>query len=110
MPMSKAQAPLSVGGLFVEALARRDFAAMADCLDADVRFRALVPPGPFEIIGRDQTMERFGRWFGGPDELELLDTTIWRSRSQVVRAVARPLETTRATLPAGRAARVCHCR
>jgi hypothetical protein len=57
----------SVGGLFVDALGRRDFEAMADCLDPDVRFRGLIPPGPFEVAGPEEVMARFRRWFGGPD-------------------------------------------
>ena len=36
----------SVGGLFLEALASRDYARMATTLGATVRFRALLPPGP----------------------------------------------------------------
>ena len=31
---------------FLDAFARRDFAAMEACLDSDVCFRALVPPSP----------------------------------------------------------------
>ena len=55
-----------------------------------------------EIIGRDQTMERFCRWFGGPDELELLDTTIgevgpklyvrWRVRLKLPEQPSRLVE------------------
>lgn len=66
----------SVGGLFIDALRRRDFAAMAECLDPEVRFRGLVPPGPFEVVGPDAVMTLFRTWFEGPDELHLVDATI----------------------------------
>ncbi len=49
---------------------------MAECLDADIKFRGLVPPGPFEVTGRAEVVARFRRWFGGPDSLEILDATI----------------------------------
>jgi hypothetical protein len=66
----------SVGGLFIDALGRRDFDAMADCLDPDVRFRGLIPPGPFEVTGAEQVEVRFRRWFGGLDQLEIVDATL----------------------------------
>jgi hypothetical protein len=67
---------LSVGGLFIEALARRDFAALADCLDASVRLRALLPRGPIEVVGRDKVAGWFRSLFDGPDSLELADGTV----------------------------------
>jgi hypothetical protein len=67
---------LSVGGLFVAALARRDFAMLARCLNARVRLRALLPRGPFEMAGRDAVAEWFRSLFGGPDSLELADGTV----------------------------------
>lgn len=66
----------SVGGRFVDALCARDFDAMAACLDASVRFRGLIPPGPFEVVGPDAVMTLFRRWFGGPDVFEMLDATV----------------------------------
>jgi ketosteroid isomerase-like protein len=66
----------SVGGLFIEALANRDFEAMAECLDPDARLRALMPPGHIERRGRDDIVGQFRAWFGGPDELELVDATV----------------------------------
>jgi SnoaL-like domain len=67
---------LSVGGLFIEALARRDFAAMADCLGPSVRLRALLPPGPVELAGREEVTGWFRSLFGGPEGLELADATV----------------------------------
>ena len=65
-----------VGGLFLDALALRDFSALAACLDPDVRFRALVPPGAFELAGSAATTDRFRRWFGGEDDFEVVDASI----------------------------------
>jgi hypothetical protein len=66
----------SVAGQFVEALGRRDFEAMAGCLDCSVRLRGLTPPGPFEEVGTEDVMARFRRWFGGPDVFEVVDATV----------------------------------
>jgi len=66
----------SVGGLLIEALARQDFAALADCLDPAVRLRALVPRGPIDMTGRDDVAGWFRSLFGGPDDLELADGTV----------------------------------
>src|SRR4051794_26467910 len=65
-----------VAGLFLDALTRRDFDALHSVLDDDVRMRALVPPGPFELHTADAVAERFGAWFGGPDDFEILDASI----------------------------------
>ena len=66
----------SVGGLFIEALARRDFAALESCLSADVRLRALLPYGPVEVTGCGEVAGWFRSLFGGPDSLELADGTV----------------------------------
>ncbi|MEO6471581.1 MAG: nuclear transport factor 2 family protein, partial [Aeromicrobium sp.] len=55
---------------------RRDFQSMAACLDRDVRFRALVPRGPFELTGSEEAADRFEMWFGGDDEFEVVDASI----------------------------------
>jgi hypothetical protein len=68
--------PLSVGGLFIEALARRDFAALAGCLQPGVRLRALLPDGPAEMTGCEEVAGWFRSLFGGPEELELADATV----------------------------------
>lgn len=65
-----------LAGLLIDALARRDFAALADCLDPAVRFRALVPRGAFELTGATATAERFETWFGGDDRYEILDASV----------------------------------
>jgi len=48
-----AAARWSVGGAFLEALANRDYTRMAITLAPNVRFRALLPPGPQEFEGPD---------------------------------------------------------
>ena len=62
------------GMTFVAALAERDFERLGDSLSAGVRMRALIPPGPFEVAGRDQTAAMFSSWFGGRETLELVDS------------------------------------
>ena len=65
-----------IAGLFLDALAHRDFPAMACCLHPDIRFRALVPSGPFETAGVADVMSRFRRWFDGDDDFEVVDASI----------------------------------
>ena len=76
-------AGLPVAGLLLDALAHRDFAAMASCLDPDVRFRALVPRGPLGATGAAETMGYFQRWFGGDDDFEVVDASIGQVRSRL---------------------------
>jgi SnoaL-like protein len=66
----------SVGGLVVEALARRDFAAMARCLGPGVRMRALLPGRVAEFTGPAEVAGWFAGVFGGPDGFELADGTV----------------------------------
>ena len=68
---------LSTGGLFLEALARRDFPAMACCLAPTVHFRALLPPRNVDVVGYEATMAEFRLWFANEAEgFEILDATI----------------------------------
>jgi hypothetical protein len=69
--------------LLLDALTRRDFDAMQELLDDGVRFRALVPGGPFELDTADATAARFRSWFGGEDEFEVLDTSIGEVASRL---------------------------
>jgi hypothetical protein len=66
----------SLGGIFLEALASRDFVGMAATLGANVRFRALLPPGPMQWQGHSQVAEVFRSWFRDADDLELADATV----------------------------------
>ena len=66
----------SVGGVFLEALASRDFDKLAETLASDVRFRAMLPPGPMNWEGAETVSSVFGSWFGDADEFELVDATV----------------------------------
>ena len=66
----------SVGGIFLEALANRDFDRLAATLGSNIRFRALLPPGPMEWQGPDAVAAAFRSWFGEPTEFELVDATV----------------------------------
>ena len=80
----------SVGGVFLEALATRNFAQMAATLAPAVRFRAMLPPGPMNWDGAETVSDVFGSWFGGAEDFELVDATVgevggrlhlsWRAR------------------------------
>ena len=59
----------------VAALAERDFDHLADALAPTVRMRALIPPGPVEVSGRDPAAARFASWFGGREALRLVDSS-----------------------------------
>jgi hypothetical protein len=49
-----------------------DFEGLAAILAADVRMRALIPPGFVEISGAEAAAAKFDSWFGGAEEIELL--------------------------------------
>ena len=72
----RATARWSVGGIFLEALATRDYEQMATTLEANIRFRALLPPGPVQWQGPPQVAEVFRSWFGGANEFEVVDATV----------------------------------
>ena len=65
-----------VAGLLLDALTRRDFDAMGALFAEDVRFRGLVPKGPFEIDGAETAAEKFRAWFGGEDDFEVVDASL----------------------------------
>lgn len=65
-----------LAGELLDAFARRDYAALAACLDDDVVFRGLIPPGPFTVTGPADTADRFQKWFGGPSNFEIVDASI----------------------------------
>ena len=66
----------SVGGVFLEALADRDYRRMAATLGPTVRFRAMLPRGPMDWLGPDEVTAAFYSWFGGADDFELIDATV----------------------------------
>lgn len=66
----------SIGGVFLEALASRDYQLMATTLAPLVRFRAMLPPGPIDREGPAATTEVFRSWFGRAEDFEVLDATV----------------------------------
>lgn len=66
----------SVGGVFLEALANRDYTRVAATLGSTVRFRAMLPSGPMDCEGPDSVAEAFSSWFGDADDFELVDATV----------------------------------
>ncbi|MDP3712384.1 MAG: nuclear transport factor 2 family protein [Mycobacteriales bacterium] len=66
----------SVGGLFLEALAVRDFDRMADCFTPEATMRALIPPGLTECEGAAQIVDNIRCWFGAAEAFEVLDGTV----------------------------------
>jgi len=66
----------SVGGVFLEALANRDYHQMAATLAPSVQFRAMLPPGPMDWQGADAVSGVFSSWFGEAEDFELVDATV----------------------------------
>lgn len=66
----------SVGGVFLEAFAARDYQQMAATLSPEVRLRAMLPPGPMDWEGPVTVAEVFGSWFGSASDFELIDATV----------------------------------
>lgn len=66
----------SVGGVFLEALANRDYERMAATLGPAVRLRAMLPPGPMVWEGPAEVAGVFGSWFGDAEDFELIDATV----------------------------------
>ena len=65
-----------VGEAFLRALANRDFEALWACLQQNVSFRALVPPGVRQATEVSGTVNRFHLWFGEADSFEMLRAEI----------------------------------
>ena len=57
---------------FAAALVTRDFERLTAMLAADVRMRALIPPGFVEISGAEAAAAKFETWFGNAEEVELI--------------------------------------
>ena len=75
-PATHPVARWSVGGLFLEALAARDYQLMATTLAPSVRFRAMLPPGPMNWEGAAATAEAFSSWFGPAEDFEVVDAAV----------------------------------
>lgn len=66
----------SLGGVFLEALASRDYRRMAATLGPAVTFRAMLPPGPMAWSGPDEVAGAFGSWFGEAEDFEVVDASV----------------------------------
>jgi hypothetical protein len=66
----------SVGGVFLEALANRDYSQMAATMEPTVRFRAMLPPGPMTCEGPAEVAGVFRSWFGDAEDFEVVDATV----------------------------------
>jgi hypothetical protein len=66
----------SVGGVFLEAFANRDYQQLAATLSPEVRLRAMLPPGPMGWEGPATVAEVFGSWFGSAADFELIDAAV----------------------------------
>lgn len=66
----------SVGGVFLEAFANRNYALMATTLAPEVRFRAMLPPGPMDQEGRIAVADTFSAWFGNAADFEVIDAAV----------------------------------
>src|SRR5947208_214290 len=92
------EARWAVAGRFLDALTRRDFSELEACLHPEIRFRALVPRGPFELNTALETVARFRTWFGEAPVFEVLEASVgqvgdrlylqWRARRGDPRAPA----------------------
>lgn len=66
----------SVGGVFLEAFANRDYEQLTATLAPDVRFRAMLPRGPMDRQGPAGVAAVFSSWFGEAREFELVDAAV----------------------------------
>lgn len=73
---SRLTARWSVGGIFLEGLAARDFDRLSVSLAPAVQLRALLPPGPASWEGAGVVAETFRSWFGDATDFELVDATV----------------------------------
>ena len=60
------------GATLVASLAMCDYPRLAGTLAADVRMRALIPPGPIEVAGAEAVAAKLTAWFGDTEQLEVV--------------------------------------
>jgi hypothetical protein len=61
-----------LGDVFVTSLVDGDTPRLVTTLDPDVQMRALIPPGPIEVLGAEAVAGKFAAWFGNAEQLELI--------------------------------------
>ena len=64
-----------LGARLVDAISRKDAAALEGCFAPDVALRALVPPGVRERTGAGDATALISAWFADADPLELVDSS-----------------------------------
>jgi hypothetical protein len=64
--------PTDLGDVFVTALVDGDTPRLAETLAPHVQMRALIPPGPIEVLGAEAVAGKFATWFGSAERLELI--------------------------------------
>jgi hypothetical protein len=72
--MSQTQIGTDVGERFLEALAHRDYEALAGCFAADGTLRGFVPSGAREADGRDAIVARFRVWTEDVADYEIVES------------------------------------
>src|SRR5438034_434890 len=73
----------SVAGMFLEALARRDFTAISLTLAETASLQALVPRGLKRWDGADLVASAFAGWFGDLGDYELVEAVIGEAGSRL---------------------------
>ena len=64
-----------LGATFVTALVDGDAPRLAGTLAQDVQMRALIPPGPIDVLGAEAVAGKFVAWFSSAEQLELIRST-----------------------------------
>ena len=67
---------MEVGARLVAAIAARDWDEIEQSFTQDVRFRALIPPGPIEQLGAVDATATILGWFEGCDHLDLVGSAV----------------------------------
>lgn len=69
----RTRASAAVGEEFLDALKRRDYAALAVCFTDDATLRAIVPPGVREDEGPESIVQRFRLWTEEIEDYQVSD-------------------------------------
>ena len=68
-----------LGEVFVTALVDGDAPRLAVTLDPAVQMRALLAPGPIEVLGADEVAGKFAAWFGSAERIDCSNRRASRS-------------------------------
>jgi hypothetical protein len=67
---------LAAGHRLLDGITSQDFASLGAAMAHDARLRALLPGGLREWTGSADIADRFARWFGDAEELELVESAV----------------------------------